>query len=658
MLCQCPKLTPLQSRLAASISALALLALIYWTLSGPQFAYAAELAVDGAGQIRSGEDHNWHRISGGVVFDGDEVQAVDDEEQMVLAEKRATSQNTTIQGNNIGTPADVAAGSLTLWQYPSKQLTSPHAANGTGLPGQVPGLTVSQPESDGGTTVYISANVCEQPRWVGVGAQTFGPPQLTLYVSTTPNNQDLGPSGTQQIAYNFTGGFVNASIPGAATGDWYMAVSAPTLSSNFSGSWNYQMAVSIDDYFHRADSTNFLHLIDTDDHSALLFTDNLTTADADTSTYKSWANISAPFILLATNDNYTGYMGLENSFCGLQTFVRNHSQIQASQKDLAGEGTQVEMGIVTRGLGNKPKQQFYVKGLNTSTPYTAFLAMDGNSTASGDGVVRGGGTVWNSKVDFTTKADGNCQLMYNLTFCSEVAYAVPANPQNPDVSTFDKLQHFYDNYTMTWYKPFTYTLGQIACSTTPGAQYSMAKTCDDCAKAYKQWLCAVSIPRCEDFSNPAGYLQRRNMGQPFWNNNSMLEDEIINENYQPMSRAPSIQGSNAYDQTYISSFATNQSRNSEIDTFIRPGPYKEVLPCDDLCYSLMQSCPAALEFACPYPGKGLETSYRRRNASSGNVECSYLGAYFYRNDALGLVPGALNGIVAAGILSILLVFGL
>lgn len=45
-----------------------------------------------------------------------------------------------------------------------------------------------------------------------------------------------------------------------------------------------------------------------------------------------------------------------------------------------------------------------------------------------------------------------------------------------------------------------------------------------------------------------------------------------------------------------------------IDQIIKPGPWKEVLPCEDLCYQLVQSCPAALAFACP-TGKGLECSY-------------------------------------------------
>ena len=55
--------------------------------------------------------------------------------------------------------------------------------------------------------------------------------------------------------------------------------------------------------------------------------------------------------------------------------------------------------------------------------------------------------------------------------------------------------------------------------------------------------------------------------------------------------------------------AFNSSRNPMIDTFIKPGPYKELLPCEDMCYNLTRSCPAALGFACPLEGHGLNYSY-------------------------------------------------
>ncbi len=76
----------------------------------------------------------------------------------------------------------------------------------------------------------------------------------------------------------------------------------------------------------------------------------------------------------------------------------------------------------------------------------------------------------------------------------------------------------------------------------------------------------------------------------------------------------------------------NSSRNPLIDTNIKPGPYKEVLPCQDLCYTLVQSCPAALGFACPLQGRGLNWSYGVRDPK-GDITCSYLGAAYFLNAA-------------------------
>lgn len=187
----------------------------------------------------------------------------------------------------------------------------------------------------------------------------------------------------------------------------------------------------------------------------------------------------------------------------------------------------------------------------------------------------------------------------------------------------------YDNYTRFYYQYFNYSLQQIPCETTPDAQYSLAKNCKDCEAAYKEWLCATSIPRCEDYSSTDDWLMPRNMGQPFQNGTS-ISDADLNKRFDPMPNAPTLEGSVAFKQTYGSSLATNSSRNRMIDNLIRPGPYKEVLPCDDLCYSLMQSCPSSLGFGCPFPGKGLELSYGNRSGNHNNsLTCSYLGAYFY-----------------------------
>ena len=227
--------------------------------------------------------------------------------------------------------------------------------------------------------------------------------------------------------------------------------------------------------------------------------------------------------------------------------------------------------------------------------------------------------------------DGNCALLFNLTFCSEVAYAVPYNPNT--VPSFSQLQALYDDYASQLYQNFSYSLQLIPCNTTSTAQYSLARNCTDCANAYKQWLCAVTMPRCEDYTSENPFLYPRNVGQPFFQNESMLVDSVLQQLFNPMSSAPG--NSVAQKQTLISTFATNQSRNPTIiDQQIMPGPYQELLPCEDLCHTLVQSCPAALGFSCPSPGRGLEAGYSPRDPSApGNLSCSFLGAAYNMNAA-------------------------
>jgi calcium channel MID1 len=200
-------------------------------------------------------------------------------------------------------------------------------------------------------------------------------------------------------------------------------------------------------------------------------------------------------------------------------------------------------------------------------------------------------------------------VVFDLDFCSQTAYAVPGNPTN--FPNFTALAAFYDNATQAQYKFFENVLAQIPCETTSSAQYSLARNCDDCAEAYKEWLCSVSIPRCTDFSSTLPWLQERNLGQPFPNNTFLPEDLLSWAN---------------------NSNALNSSRNTNIDAYVSPGPYKEVLPCIDSCHTLVQSCPAVMGFSCPRPGRiGFNTSYgmmpdSRIPSQKGQITCNYPGA--------------------------------
>ena len=109
----------------------------------------------------------------------------------------------------------------------------------------------------------------------------------------------------------------------------------------------------------------------------------------------------------------------------------------------------------------------------------------------------------------------------------------------------------------------------------------------------------------------------------------------------------------------LTSLSLNSSRNPLIDTVVQPGPYKEILPCQDLCYNLVQSCPAAMGFSCPRPGMmGFEAAYGYRPNGSvgeeGMVTCNYPGAAYHLSGAKGLEPlTAFMLVVLAGVLSML-----
>lgn len=169
----------------------------------------------------------------------------------------------------------------------------------------------------------------------------------------------------------------------------------------------------------------------------------------------------------------------------------------------------------------------------------------------------------------------------------------------------------YDADADKSYQNFNKSLQQIPCNTTASAQYSLARNCQDCANAYKTWLCAITIPRCADFSSPATstHLMPRSISQNFTNGTAPRQGPkgslFSNEN--------------------MTSRHYGYSRNPRIDLDVKPGPYKEMLPCKDLCYHLMQNCPAALQFACPAEGRGLNYSYGHYSKGDPEWRCNWPG---------------------------------
>ena len=507
-------------------------------------------------------------------------------------------------GNNVPGILNLSQNTSQYWVFPNKTLFGPKSPQTPGLPSYFEGQDFSvTPDDSGEVELYISLTTCRQP--LAKDSNSNGAPdQLKLYVSTSSSNQRPDENG-HDYAVSIEGGFGWLKI--FVKNDIYFGVYAPA-SEGFDGAYNYQLTASIDGFYASSYSDPNVHFIDSDSNSALLYTNNIINiTNSSDPVFKQWMDRSPPFSLFLQNQE--GPSGLQNSVCGL----KNVAQIQ--------DPSDVETVMTAAGNG-LPKQQFHAKNLNRSSTYYAVIAILGNSTDQGPGVVGGGGTVWangpivatktcesfNVHVFITESNRGclvdNCALLYNLSFCTSVAYAAPANPGRFNTTA---LLAQYDQYAQNLYQNFMYSLQQIPCNTTSSAQYSLARNCNDCDAAYRHWLCAVTIPRCEDFSKMAPYLQPRAVNQPF-----------INQSYAVMT-----DGDSAFDPKNRKKAAFTSSRNPMIDAAIQPGPYKELLPCKDLCYNLTRSCPAALKFACPLEGYGLDYSYGSpRNSTSGEVTCN------------------------------------
>ncbi|KAK0651894.1 stretch-activated Ca2+-permeable channel component-domain-containing protein [Cercophora newfieldiana] len=616
--------SPLQSRLAASLIASCLLIALYFTLFTPHFALAAEVPGDSPIVLDDADFSPASQPRGSLnpVYEP-EFSAFD---RSILGRAPAGVSALT---NNEATSMNVVAGSterfvFTVDSIPARammertlELRGEHNANQLTNRDNEPREAGPDPDTndaDGlvkrqaSRTVYISANTCEQPRpLVASNTTTTEPPQLTLYVSKTDLNQSPGPLADtdSQFEVEFTEGAVMFNL--TVSGDVYIGVHAPNA-TGFTTDWNFKVAASTDAYFYTYNEKDDADLIwvDSDAQGALLITHNLTESYDPVVEQKIMS--SQPYVMFAQNSKDTSISGLKYSYCGLQI----NSQIAATKNGQFA--SMVSTGMTKRGQGNLPKQQFFFSGLNSSADYLGILARDGSSTVSGNGLAGAGGHVFKA-TQFSTKSDhGNCGIVFNLTFCDQIAYSVPSNP---NFGNSTKLAQFYDDYAREMYENFDKSLQQVACEAPSNQRYSLARNCSQCAAAYKDWLCLVTIPRCEDFDNPAPYLHPRAMNQKFPNGEA-LDDAAIAQvklNYKA---------------------AYNTSRNPRIDETIVPGPYKEVLPCEDLCYNIVQSCPSSLGFSCPVPGQvGFSSSYGRRQGDE--LSCNYPGSAHFSSSAVRLV---------------------
>jgi calcium channel MID1 len=199
-------------------------------------------------------------------------------------------------------------------------------------------------------------------------------------------------------------------------------------------------------------------------------------------------------------------------------------------------------------------------------------------------------------------------------------------PSNSSFAGKDaKLRDLYDNITAAYYTNFSNSLAQVACDTAGEAQYSLARTCKNCADDYKNWLCSVLIPRCEDWSAPGVWLQERNVNMPFADGSLTFGGNVSKE----------------MNETRRMRLGYNSTRNPRIDPVVPNRPYKEMMPCEDLCFDIVRSCPPQLQFSCPN-SPARELTYGKRDPNEVELKCNFPGAVVKLNvrGAVGaLKPG-------------------
>ncbi|KAF9925993.1 stretch-activated cation channel mid1 [Linnemannia zychae] len=436
--------------------------------------------------------------------------------------------------------------------------------------------TIPSPGLDGEYVVYISVSTCSTPKQ----GSTICPP-LEFYVSTSTSDPIPGPG--QISPEHSEEGLLRFAVK--TKKDVFFSLRSPSLSGTWTGDWAVEVGASTQGYVQDYMTAQGLVLDDTDNVSASFLTHNFTAVP----TFK---------VFLVSSDVLP--IGLTRSLCAIEVIqpapltktnmvVTQTNRISNLDGSLGTEILPADPSFEKYGQ----RRQVYIQSLTPGTSYTAFFITDVLNQA--------GAEVMFAMTTFTTKKQDNCILITDLQFCQEVAYAVPITPQSKLSASVNAtaridIKNFYDNFTSNLMDNFDRVLEQYDCSRS---QYSLIRNCTDCTRAYRRWLCSVTIPRCTDVDD---VTDKRNTG------------------YAPLSPPNPATVENPYliDRTrgpVIVERRTNTSRGAiaqlSQNPLMDPGLYGEVLPCIDLCFDVVQSCPNFLGFDCPV--KNMGGNYARMN---------------------------------------------
>lgn len=349
-------------------------------------------------------------------FNGLEIRDNAAEEGELDLFRRKYPSNAKSLGNNEFQPGEISVGEVQYFYITKEVVNLKSSYKGKGLPAYLTsrGQEVSPDNThqelrkrETTNPIFLSLTTCNKPKSNGT-AEPGAFPQLQLWYSLSSDVIEPGPGkGLTDPPIPAVGGYLNKTL--YTENDIYIGVAAPN-SSQWTGKYTYQIGASVDELFHSVHTDRNLLFVDADQSSALLVTNNLTMSNKSSTNYKEWMNIKPPFTMFAHNVNNTALDGLERSYCALN--------------DLAQVGrisNSTEVGMTSRGIGNHPKEQFYLTGLSPNSTYNGILAMEGNGTLPGNGIVGGGGQVW-AAMNFTTKTGSSLTLYQQFSTISSLTY--------------------------------------------------------------------------------------------------------------------------------------------------------------------------------------------------------------------------------------------
>ncbi|KAJ7163995.1 stretch-activated cation channel Mid1 [Mycena crocata] len=195
------------------------------------------------------------------------------------------------------------------------------------------------------------------------------------------------------------------------------------------------------------------------------------------------------------------------------------------------------------------RTEWLMTGLTPKTNYTAYVVQSSYKVAG--------------PIYFTTKSSTfSCPLVSRLPFCPSIAYAMPlpAPPSPQTMYDSSNLPEAIVAPLLSSLTNFTTTLTTFACGRD---FYSPLVSCADCQRAYRTWLCAISLPRCAD---------------------------------------PETASSSA-------ALLASQAPNARNKAFPTGNEYTQLMPCLETCTATDRACPNFLGFRCPLPRFNAAQSY-------------------------------------------------